>query len=219
VLRAATLGIFGASDDLRAVGGLVVAGVITILLLVMLLRQGRNAALEQIVAEREFKAPLGFMGTLAVEEYKPGVLLRLARSTNAARNLQWRYRWLGVGRQAMLDEVSFDRYAGVVRLRKKDTETSASFLEYSAIRMREVTAGRGGISTWHVELVRRAGRITPFVTSVSGSRQASFEHTAPVAKAAAEIMQVPIQVWVAGNVSTPGWPPKRSQISDSKLLR
>jgi hypothetical protein len=218
VFPAPTMGIFWASDYLDAVGGLVVAGAIAILLLVVFLRQGRNAALEQVVAQRESRAPIGFMGTLAVEEYKPGVLLRLAKSTKDARNLQLRYRLLGVGRQATFDQVSFDRYASVVRLKKKGKETSASFLQYSAIRMRETFTGRGGVSTWQVELVPRAGRATPFVTSASGFRQASFEHTAPVAKAAAEIMQVPIHVCVAGNAWTPGWPPKLSQISDSKPL-
>lgn len=91
---APTMGIFWTSDYLDAVGGLVVAGVIAILLFVVFLRQGRNAALEQIVAQRESRAPIGFMGTLAVDEYKPGVLLRLARSTKDARNLQLRYRCL-----------------------------------------------------------------------------------------------------------------------------
>ena len=191
-----------------------VDGVIAIPLFVVFLRQGRNAALERIVRQREFGAPIGFTGTLAVEEYKPGVLLRLAKSTKDARNLQLR-----VGRQAIFDHVSFDRYASVVRLKKKDKETSASFLEYSAIRMQEIFAGRSGLSTGQVELVLGAGRATPFVTSVSGSRQASFETAAPVAKAAAEMMWVPIHVCVAGNAWTPGWPLKLSQIPNSKPLR
>ena len=62
------MGIFWASDYLDAVGGLVVDGVIAIPLFVVFLRQGRNAALEQVVAQRESRAPIGFMGTLAVEE-------------------------------------------------------------------------------------------------------------------------------------------------------
>lgn len=119
VIPAPAIVIFWASDYLDAVGGLVVAGMIATLFVVAFLRQGRNAALEQTVIQREFRAPIGFMGTLAVEEYKPGVLLRLAKSTEDARNLQWRYRLLGVGRQANFDRVLFDRYAGVVGSRKR----------------------------------------------------------------------------------------------------
>ena len=214
---APTMGIFWASDYLDAVGGLVVAGAIAILLLVVFLRQGRNARLSRSSHSENRERPSGSWAPWPWKN-KPGVLLRLAKSTKDARNLQLRYRLLGVGRQATFDQVSFDRYASVVRLKKKGKETSASFLQYSAIRMRETFTGRGGVSTWQLELVPRAGRATPFVTSASGFRQASFEHTAPVAKAAAEIMQVPIHVCVAGNAWTPGWPPKLSQISDSKPL-
>jgi hypothetical protein len=65
VIPAPAIVIFWASDYLDAVGGLVVAGMIAALLVVVFLRQGRNAALEQIVLQREFRTPTGFMGTLA----------------------------------------------------------------------------------------------------------------------------------------------------------
>ena len=188
--------------------GLVVAAALAILLVVVFLRQRRNSALEESLAHGQFGSPIAFRGSLAVEDYKPGSTLRLSKSTRESRNLQLRYRWLGVGRQAILDEVVFDRAAGLVRLRKRDKERAASFLEFSAVRMREGLVGRGGISVWHVELLPREGAAIPFVTSASGYRKAAFEHTAPVAQAVAEIMQVPIHAVVAGNVWTPGWPPK-----------
>ena len=75
--------------------------------------------------------------------------------------------------------------------------------------MREVAGRRGGGSLWHVELVPQKGRPPiPFVTSRGGERRAMFENAAPVAKAVSAIMDIPVQVFVAGNVWTPGWPPK-----------
>ncbi len=124
-------------------------------------------------------------------------------------------RWLGMERQAIFDEVEFDRAAGVVHLKRKDKNRIAHFSEFSAIRMREIAGHRGAGSVWHVELVPCKGRATPFVTSVRGDRKAAFEHTAPVAKAASAIMKVPVQVFVAGNVWTPGWPPKTSVAAKS----
>lgn len=193
-----------------AVGGLVVAAVMAILLVAIYLRQGRNRTLEHILAESEFGSPVAFKGTLAVEEYKPGTSLRLCKSTKTARTLQFLYRWLGMGRQAIFDEVAFDRTSGLVQLKRKDKNRIANFAEFSAIQMREIAGHRGAGSVWHIELVPRNGRPTPFVTSVRADRRAAFEHTAPVAKAAAAIMEVPVQVVVAGNVWTPGWPPKTS---------
>jgi hypothetical protein len=199
-----------------AVGGFVVAAVLVILLVVIYLRQGRNRTLERILAESEFGSPVAFKGTLAVEEYKPGISLRLCKSTKATRILQFKYRWLGMGRQAIFDEVVFDRAAGAIQLKLKGKNRTASFSEFSAIRMREIAGHRGAGSVWHVEVVPRNGRATPFVTSVRADRRAAFEHTVPVAKAAAAIMEVPVQVIVAGNVWTPGWPPKNSIASESR---
>ena len=210
MLSSMTMGSALSSEYADAVVGLAVAAVIAVLLVVVYLREGRNSTLEHILAQSEFGPPVAFMGTLAVEEYEPGTSLRLRKSTKATRILQFKYRWLGMGRQAIFDEVAFDRAAGVVQLKRKDKNRTADFSEFSAIRMREIAGHRGAGSAWHVELVPRKGRATPFVTSVRGDRKVAFEHTAPVAKAASAIMEVPVQVFVAGNVWTPGWPPKTS---------
>ncbi len=216
MLFSMTMALVQSSEYADAIAGLVVAAFLAVLLIVVYLRNGRNSALEHILAHSEFGSPVAFMGTLAVEEYKPGTALRLCKSTKAARILQFKYRWLGMGRQAIFDEVAFDRAAGAVQLKRKGKNRTAGFSEFSAIRMREIAGHRGAGSVWHVELVPRKGRATPFVTSVRGDRRAAFEHTAPVAKAASAIMQVPVQVYVAGNVWTLGWPPKSSRVSDSR---
>jgi hypothetical protein len=123
--------------------------------------------------------------------------------------LRFFYRWVaGFGRQAIFDEVIFDGDKVLVELKLKNKQTIASFSEFMAIGMREVAGGRGGGSVWHIELISHNGKATPFVTSVWGDRRAVFENTAPVAKAASEIMAIPVQVRVAGNIWTPGWPPK-----------
>jgi hypothetical protein len=121
--------------------------------------------------------------------------------------LQFKYRWLGTGRQAIFDEVTFDRARGVVEFKSKSKLTTIAFSEFSAIRMREM-AGKPLVSLWHVELMPLKGKAIPFVTSGSTERKASFDQTAPVAKAVSAIVAVPVQVFVAGNVWTPGWPPK-----------
>jgi hypothetical protein len=215
MLASVTMALLWSSDSVDAIEGLVVAAVIAVLAILWYLREGRNSALEQVLVQSEFGSPAAFRGSLAVEEYKPGNSLRLCKSTTAARILQLKYRWLGMGRQAIFDEVTFDRARGVVELKRKKKYTTASFSEFAAVRMREVAGHRGAGSIWHVELVPHKGRPTPFVTSVRGDRRTMFEHTAPVAKAVSEIMASPVQVFVAGNVWTPGWPPKSSMASKS----
>ena len=76
--------------------------------------------------------------------------------------------------------------------------------------MREGSGGWKGAngSIWHVEFIPKKGRPVRFVTSVWGERSAAFEDTAPRAKAVSVIMDVPPEVIVAGNLRTPGWPPK-----------
>jgi hypothetical protein len=195
------------SVGLDAIGPLVVLVVVIALVIWIYLRQGRNEVLEYLVAQTNFSPPLTFRGTLVVEEYKPGSFLRLGNRATAARRLQWQYRWFGVGRQAIFDEVVFDRSRTTIELNRKDKRTTANFSEFSAIRMREVGGGRGGF-LWHIELVPHRGAPRPFVSSEHGDRRATFKNAAPLAKAASMIMAVPVHVFVAGNVWTPGWPPK-----------
>ena len=173
------------------------------------IREGRNPALECQLRQNEFGSPHDFDGTLAVEEHRPGSYIRFCKSTKAARNMQFTYRWLiGIGPQAAYDEVSFDRSQRVVELKRKNCK-AFGFADFQAIRMREVAGGRGGGSLWHVELVPQKGTSPiPFVTSRRGDRRAMFENAVPVAKAVSAIMDIPVQVFVAGNVWTPGWPPK-----------
>lgn len=186
----------------------VLIAAIVLLAVLWYIREGRNPSLEMQLIRREFGSPLDFSGTLAVEEYRPGSYIRFCKSTKGARSLQFRYRWLlGKGRQAIFEEVTFDRSKGVVELKRKNKQQPFIFSDFQAIRMREDAAGRGG-SLWHTELIPKRGRPTPFITSRHGDRKATFESTAPVAKAVSAIMDVPVQVFVAGNVWTPGWPPK-----------
>lgn len=199
-----------------AVLGLVVAAVIAILAVLWHVREGRNSTLEDILAQSEFGSPSVFHGTLSVAEHQPQTYLRLSKDSPATRRRQFYYRWvIGKGRQAVFDEVTFDGFRHLVGLKRKDKCKEAGFTEFTAIRMREVAMGRGGGSLWHIELLPREGRAIPFVTSVIGDRRAAFEHTATLAKAVSAIMAVPVQVCVAGNVWTPGWPPKTSVVSKS----
>ncbi|MFZ3201523.1 MAG: hypothetical protein ACLQMT_12840 [Candidatus Acidiferrales bacterium] len=199
-----------------AVAGLIVAGVIVLLAILWYVREGRNSALEDILAQSEFGSPDGFQGTLSVAEYQPKTYLRLSEGSTASRRLKFYYRWVvGKGRQAVFNEVTFDGFRHLVQLKRKDEYTETAFAEFSALRMREVAAGRGGGSLWHIELLPRDGRAVPFVTSVWGDRRAAFEHAAALAKAVSAITALPVQVCVAGNVWTPGWPPKASVVSRS----
>jgi hypothetical protein len=194
----------------------VLIAVIIFVTVLCYVREGRNAALEQQLKRIEFGSPLDFHGTLAVEEHRPGSYLRFCKSTDEARNLRFKYRWLvGVGPQAVFDEVTFDRSQGVAELQRKNS-LPCNFSDFKAIRMREVAGGRGSGSYWHVELIPHKGKPAPFLTSQREDRRETFENTTPVAKAVSAIMDVPVQVFVAGNVWTLGWPPK-AQI-DSKSL-
>ncbi|MGA9939879.1 MAG: hypothetical protein WBP92_16660 [Candidatus Acidiferrales bacterium] len=175
-------------------------------------REGRNPVLEDIVQRDEFGSPRAFSGTLSVEREDPGHFLRLSKNARSNRWLQFRYRWLGMGKQAIFDEVDFDGLRGVVATKRGNDRTETRFPEFSAIRMREVSGGKGGGSLWHVELIQQRGSAVPFVTSEVASRPTSFKETAAVAKAVSKIMLLPVQVHVAGNIWTPGWPPKSSAV-------
>lgn len=215
MLISVTMALAWPADSAEAVVGLVVAAVIAILAVLWYVREGRNSALEHILAQSEFGSPSAFRGTLSVAEHQPATYLRLSKGTPATHRLQSYYRWVaGKGRQAAFDEVTFDGFRHLIDLKRKDKYTEAEFTEFTAIRMREVAMGRGG-SLWHIELLPRGGRAVPFVTSVIGDRRVAFEHAAALAKAVSTIMAVPVQVCVAGNVWTPGWPPKTSVASKS----
>lgn len=197
-------------DWLSLYGPFVGLVVIIILAIAWYVREGRNPALEQIVAHSDFGSPTAFAGTLVVEENRIGEFLRLSRSSKESRRLHFWYRWIvGGGPQAIFNEVEFDVARRQVTLAKKVKQTAFAFSEIAAIRMRERKAGKGGISLWYLELVTHKGKAVPFAASASGYRKASFERSAAVAKTAAAIMSVPVQVVVAGNIWTSGWPPKK----------
>jgi hypothetical protein len=171
------------------------------------LREGRNSVLEQALLQKEFGSPEAYTGALTVEQHQPGRYLRLSKSSGRARRLQFQYRWLtGVGPQANFDEVTFDASSNLVLLTKKQKQSTAPFSQFSALRMREV-AGKGA-SLWHLELLPQNGRPLLFVTSEQGDRKMLFEQSAPLAKAVSAIVRIPVKIFVAGNVWTPGWPPK-----------
>ncbi|MGA8871068.1 MAG: hypothetical protein WB460_08015 [Candidatus Acidiferrales bacterium] len=186
-----------------------VMAVMIILVIAIFVRQGRHAVLEEIVANDDLGPPEAFRRTLVVEENRPGSYLRLRNSSRAARAWHFWYRWVaGAGPQANVDEVTFDASLQQVELSKKEKHTTFRFSEIAAIRLRERGAGKSG-STWYLELIPCEGKPVPFATSAIGDRQTMFERTAAVAKAAARIAAVPVQVIVAGNVWTSGWPPKK----------
>ncbi len=68
------MGLVRSSEYADAVGGIVVAALLAVLLVAVLLREGRNSTLEQILAQSDYGSPVGFMGTLAVEECNPPVV-------------------------------------------------------------------------------------------------------------------------------------------------
>lgn len=194
----------------------VVIAILILLVVLWYLREGRNEALEGLLTQTEFGPATAFHGSLAVEEHQPGVFLQLGKSSSEARWLQIKYRWLvGMGRQAIFDRVKFDGSRRLVELKKKNKLTVLAFSDFSSVRMREV-AGKNLVSYWHVELVPQRGRAIPFVTSRISDRQTCFSETALVAKAVSQIMAIPAQVFVAGNVWTPGWPPKISTVSKDR---
>jgi hypothetical protein len=81
--------------------------------------------------------------------------------------------------------------------------------------MREFPAGKSLTSFWIIELIPQKGSRIRIVESPHGGRQAAFEYTAPLLKAISAITSLPMQVHVAGNVWTPGWPPKIKASNDA----
>jgi hypothetical protein len=172
-------------------------------------RQGRNEVLEEWIALGKCGPATSFEGTLNIEENRPG-FLRLSKSTDQAKRLQFQYRWLSAVReQAGYDEVIFDGSRAVVDLRKKDRVSILPFAKFSAVRMRELSQSEAG-SLWHFDLVAAEGKNVLFATSARGNRRLIFENSAGLAKAISAITSLPVQVVVSGNVWTPGWPPKNS---------
>ena len=190
-------------------GPLAILAVVIFFAISWYLREGRNDSLENLLVGKEFGSPLAFRGSLTIDGYEPGRSLQMGSGTATTRRTQFWYRLIGNGPQAIFDEVSFDGLSGLVQLKKKNSLTTLRFSELSAIQMREVGAGRAG-SLWHIELIRQKGKGIPFVTSQIGDRRDTFEGTAAVAKAISAIVTLPVYVFVAGNVWTPGWPPKSS---------
>lgn len=176
-------------------------------------RQGRNRTLEHMIEGGGFGPITNFRGTLAVQESRPGVFLRLNKNSKG-RRLQFFYRWvIGMGPQATADEVTFDASRQSVDLIRGVKKSHRPFVEFSAVRMREdaVSMRRGIVmngSLWHVELVPATGSRLLFLSSEVGNRQRVFERTAAVAKAVSTIMSIPVQVVVDGNAWTLEWPPK-----------
>jgi hypothetical protein len=211
---ASIMDFFGSVGSTEVIGPFVVLALIILFALLWYAREGRSSALESILVESEFGSPAAFLGSLVVEESQPGSSLRLRKSTTAARWLQFQYRWLmGVGKQATFDEVAFDRSRCLVTMKKGSKQTTAGFSEFSAIRMREISGGRGAGSLWHVELLPHGGKAIPFVTSGIDDRKTAFEQTASIAKAVSAIMNLPVRVFVAGNIWTSGWPSKNPAAS------
>src|ERR1700741_1913312 len=204
---------FQRTDWVDLYGPIILLAAIIFLVVLVLVRGGRNYTLEQTVALDEFASPSEFHGTLVANQI--GSRLQLSSSTKEARRLRFLYRWImGSGPQAKFDEVAFDGPRGLVEMRAGDKLTSRRFSEFSTLRLRERSAGRGGGSLWHLELIQCDGKAIPFVSSAIGDRKFMFEQTAAVAKAISVITSLPIQIFVAGNIWTPGWPPK-SRVSSS----
>jgi hypothetical protein len=196
-------------------GPFFVLAAVIILAIWWYLREGRNNTLERILVQSEFGSTGLFCETLAVAEHQPRTYLRLSKSTAASSRLQMFYRWvIGKGPQAIFDEVAFDGFRQLVNLKRTNKYTDSGFAEFTVVWMREVSMGRAG-SLWHIDLLPRKGRAVPFVTSEMGDRRTTFEQTASLAKAVSAIMAVPVQVCVAGNVWTLGWPPRTSAVSKS----
>lgn len=203
------------SDWIDLYAPFILIAVLVFFTVLALLRGGRNYALEQIVMQAQFRSLNAFRGTLVVGDNQPGSRLQLSSSTKESRKLRFYYRWIfGSGPQAKFDEVTFDGPGGVVEMRTRGNLASRRFSELSTIRLRERSAGRGG-SLWHLELIQCDGKVILFVSSAIGDREIMFERTAVVAKAISGIASLPIQVFVAGNVWTPGWPPKSHTSSHS----
>jgi hypothetical protein len=179
-----------------------------LLLVLWFVREGRNEVLEQIAVKNDFGPPQNFRGSMVVEQYRLGECLRLSTRTTSVRLLHFYYRWLaGVGPQAKFKDVSLGGLRNLIELKKNNKCITIHFSELAAVRAREV-AGKGVVSTWQLELVPREGKPIPFAASKSGDRKIMFEQAAALAREASTIIRVPVHVFVAGNVWTPGWPPK-----------
>jgi hypothetical protein len=199
--------LIGSSDIVWSAFPLFVAVLLIVFVVQVYRRQGRNNVLECALMEATRGQPETFEGTLSVIQHRPGKYLRLAKGTEQNRRLQFQYRWLtGNGPQANFDEVTFDGEAGIVDLRRGERQSTVPFSDFQAIRVREI-GGKGG-SLWHVELLRHGRGTVLFATSARGDRAELFQKSAPLAKAISTITQLPAHVFVAGNVWTPGWPPK-----------
>jgi len=171
-------------------------------------RRVRSEALEWWIAEGKCGPVSSFAGTLAVEQ-AGSEFLRLVKNDEAAR-LQLKYRWMSaISEQADYDEVTFDGSQHVVELKKKDKVIRMPFGRFSAVRMRELSQSDAG-SLWHFDLVATDGKNVLFVSSARGDRRTMFENSAGLAKVISAITSLPVQVVVAGNVWTPGWPPTSS---------
>jgi hypothetical protein len=199
------------SDDYA---GLIGIAVILGLIIAIFIRQGRNKVLEEILTLRDFGPPGKFRGRLIVEDYRPGDYLKLVRHTGKVGWLELLSRWnMRMLRSSPLDEVTFDGSTHFVVLRKNDNSTSIAFNDVTAIRMREIPLGRSVTSLWVVELIRKRGKPIAIADSPGGGREVAFEYTAPLVKAISAITGLPMQAYVAGNVWTPGWPPKAPTVS------
>ena len=195
------------SDWITLFGPIVVLLAFVALVFWVQSRQKRNEILEQWIALGKCGPAESFIGTLDLSENRPG-LLRLTKSSQRTKWLQFQYRWLtGSSQQATWDEVLFDGSRGVVELKRKEKVTAFPFSRFSAIRLREISQGEGG-SLWHMELLAVEGKNVLFATSARGNRQTAFENSAGLARAISSITSLAVHVVMAGNVWTPGWPPK-----------
>lgn len=209
-MRALALPEWTSAPDFRvAVVLLLILAVMVALIVLWIVREGRNGVLERILVEKDFGNPEGFRGSLVVEEYRRGNYLRISARAPNARWLRFKYRWLvGMGPQAILDEVTFDRSTATVTTNRKNRCQVLLFSALSAVRMRERAAGRTLASLWHVELIPLRGRPILIATSLQGDRVATFDETARLLKSISAVTDLPMHVRVAGNIWTPGWPPK-----------
>jgi hypothetical protein len=200
--------------------GLIAIAVILALVVAIYIRQGHNTVLERMLAENDFGLPEVFRGNLIVIDYRPRVFLKLGPDTAPVTWWNRVSRWIWAPKfrplfVAPVQEADFDGSARQITLRTKKGSRLARFNEFSAIRMREFPAGKSLTSFWIIELIPQKGSRIRIVESPHGGRQAAFEYTAPLLKAISAITSLPMQVHVAGNVWTPGWPPKIKASNDA----
>jgi hypothetical protein len=199
--------------------GLIAIAVILAVVIALYIRQSHNFVLEQMLAEHDFGSPETFRGNLIVKDYRPGFFLKLGPDTAPVTWWTQLFRriWAPKLRPlfvAPIQEAHFDGSLRQVTLRTKNGSRVARFDEFSAVRMREFAAGKSLTSFWIVELIPQKGRPIRIVESPHGSREAAFNHTAPLLKAISAIIGLPMQAYVAGNIWTPGWPPKIKASND-----